>query len=92
MEVLSVESIMQSYGGLQVLYDVSFSLEAGERVALIGPNGAGKTTLLNVLTGFVPPAAGRITFLNQNITRMPPNRRFSWPGSVFSNKHPVSPP
>ena len=77
MEVLSVESIMQSYGGLQVLYDVSFSLEAGERVALIGPNGAGKTTLLNVLTGFVPPAAGRITFLNQNITRMPPNRRAS---------------
>jgi branched-chain amino acid transport system ATP-binding protein len=75
MEVLKVESLMQSYGGLQVLHDVSFSLEAGDRVALIGPNGAGKTTLLNVLSGFVPPAAGRITLLNQNVTKMKPNRR-----------------
>ena len=57
MEVLKVEKIMQSYGGLQVLHDVSFTLEAGEKVALIGPNGAGKTTLFNVLTGFIPPAA-----------------------------------
>ena len=77
MEVLRVENVMQSYGGLRVLQDVSFSLEAGERVALIGPNGAGKTTLLNVLTGFVPPAAGRITLLSRNVTKMPSNRRVS---------------
>ena len=77
MEVLKVENIMQSYGGLQVLHDVSFTLEAGERVALIGPNGAGKTTLLNVLTGFIPPAAGRITLLNHNVTKMTSNRRVS---------------
>jgi branched-chain amino acid transport system ATP-binding protein len=77
MEVLKVENLMQSYGGLHVLHDVSFSLDSGERVALIGPNGAGKTTLLNVLTGFVPPAAGRITLLNRNVTRMQSNRRVS---------------
>jgi branched-chain amino acid transport system ATP-binding protein len=77
MEVLKVESLTQSYGGLQVLHDVSFSLETGERVALIGPNGAGKTTLLNVLTGFVPPMAGRVTLLNQNVTNMPSNKRVS---------------
>lgn len=75
MEVIKVESLMQSYGGLQVLYDVSFSLETGERVALIGPNGAGKTTLLNVLSGFVPPAAGSITLLDHDVTKMPPNKR-----------------
>jgi len=75
MAVLKVENLMQRYGGLQVLHDVSFSLETGERVALIGPNGAGKTTLLNVLTGFVPPAAGRIMLLNQNVTKMTPDRR-----------------
>ena len=77
MEVLKVENLMQSYGGLHVLHDVSFSLESGERVALIGPNGAGKTTLLNVLTGFVPPAAGRVTLLNRNVTKMTSNRRVS---------------
>ena len=77
MEVLKVENLMQSYGGLHVLHDVSFSLGSGERVALIGPNGAGKTTLLNVLTGFVPPAAGRVTLLNRNVTRMTSNKRVS---------------
>lgn len=77
MEVLKVENLMQSYGGLQVLFDVSFSLEPGERVALIGPNGAGKTTLLNVLTGFIPPAAGRIHLLDYDITKMPSHKRVS---------------
>lgn len=77
MEVLKVENLMQSYGGLQVLFDVSFSLEPGERVALIGPNGAGKTTLLNVLTGFIPPAAGRIHLHDYDITNMPSHKRVS---------------
>lgn len=75
MEVLKVENLGQRYGGLEVLFDLSFSLESGERVALIGPNGAGKTTLLNVLSGFVPPAAGRISLLNHEVTKMPSHRR-----------------
>ena len=77
MDVLKVENLEQSYGGLRVLFDLSFSLERGKRVALIGPNGAGKTTLLNVLTGFVPPAAGRIYFLSHDVTNMPSHRRVS---------------
>ena len=48
MDVLKVENLSQSYGGLQILNGLSFRLETGEKVALIGPNGAGKTTLLNV--------------------------------------------
>jgi len=75
MEVLRVENLGQRYGGLKVLFDLSFSLESGERVALIGPNGAGKTTLLNVLSGFVSPAAGRISLLNHDVTKMPSFRR-----------------
>jgi len=42
MDVLRVKGLSQSYGGLQVLNNLSFSLETGEKVALIGPNGAGK--------------------------------------------------
>ncbi len=46
--------------GRAILRDVSFSVEAGERVALIGPNGAGKSTLLRVVAGILRPAAGRV--------------------------------
>ncbi|MFH1123549.1 MAG: ABC transporter ATP-binding protein [Pseudomonadota bacterium] len=77
MDVLKVESLGQSYGGLQVLMDISFSLKTGEKVALIGPNGAGKTTLFNVLTGFISPATGRISLLNQDVTGMPAHKRAS---------------
>ncbi len=51
MSVLKVDNLSQSYGGLKILQDVSFGLEAGERVGLIGPNGAGKTVLLNCING-----------------------------------------
>jgi branched-chain amino acid transport system ATP-binding protein len=77
MDVLKVKDLSQSYGGLQVLNNLSFSLEAGEKVALIGPNGAGKTTLLNVLSGFIPPITGRIYLLDRDVTDMPSHKRVS---------------
>jgi branched-chain amino acid transport system ATP-binding protein len=75
VDVLRVEHLFQSYGGLSVLADISFSLRAGERLAIIGPNGAGKTTLFNVLSGFVPPISGRIHLLGTDVTNMPSHRR-----------------
>jgi branched-chain amino acid transport system ATP-binding protein len=77
MEVLRVEHLSQSFGGLSVLEDISFSIGASEKVALIGPNGAGKTTLFNVLTGFIPPRAGRIYLLGHDVTHMSSHRRIS---------------
>ncbi len=77
MVILEVEKVAQNYGGLKVLMDISFRLTAGERVALIGPNGAGKTTLFNVLSGFVPLSAGKISFLGREITQLPPEARAS---------------
>ena len=41
--------------------------------AVIGPNGAGKTTLFNVISGFMPPSAGRVMFAGQHITGLPPD-------------------
>ena len=75
MAMMTIESISKNFGGLQVLEGISFSIEDGQKVAIIGPNGAGKTTLFNVLGGQLPASGGSIRFMDQDITRLPPNRR-----------------
>jgi ABC-2 type transport system ATP-binding protein len=50
--VLAVAGLRKSYGSVQAVRDVSFTVRAGEIVALLGPNGAGKTTTLEILEGF----------------------------------------
>lgn len=57
---LSVHSLACARGGLQILSDVGFVVQAGEALILRGPNGAGKTTLLRTLAGLTPPLTGRI--------------------------------
>ncbi|MCU0794138.1 MAG: ATP-binding cassette domain-containing protein, partial [Opitutaceae bacterium] len=59
--VLEVSSVIKHYGARRVLDAVSFSVAAGERVALTGPSGSGKTTLLNCLGGVDRLDAGEIT-------------------------------
>jgi branched-chain amino acid transport system ATP-binding protein len=75
MAMMTVENVSKNFGGLQVLEGISFSIEAGQKIAIIGPNGAGKTTLFNVLGGQLPASGGSIGFFGQDITRLPPNRR-----------------
>ena len=55
--------------------DVTFQLERGARQALIGPNGAGKTTFVNLLTGVLPPSAGRVLLLGEDVTWLRPEAR-----------------
>ena len=69
--ILSIERLTKRFGGLIALRDVSLSIAPGERHALIGPNGAGKTTLFNVVSGELPPTAGRVSLLRRSITGLP---------------------
>lgn len=73
--LLRIDGLEKSFGGLRVIHDVSFALDAGERVALIGPNGAGKTTVFNLITGVYSATAGRIEVAGTDITALPDFRR-----------------
>ena len=74
-EILSVDAVRKSYGGLVAVDDVSLVAADGETLGLIGPNGAGKTTLFEVLAGFVRADDGRVVFDGVDVTRWSPERR-----------------
>ena len=59
--MLRLENVASAYGAVEVLRDVSLTIEAGEILGLLGRNGAGKTTLLKTIMGLLKPRAGRIT-------------------------------
>jgi len=59
-EMLKVDGITKSFGGLMAVHDLSFGIRRGETVGLIGPNGAGKTTLVNLLCGSLYADRGEI--------------------------------
>lgn len=69
-----VKELYKSFGALQAVQNVSFTLEEGETISIIGPNGAGKTTLFNVVTGVFPPDSGEVMFKGTRITGMSPNK------------------
>ena len=74
-EILKVCGLCKSFGGLAAVDDVSFQVRTGELHAVIGPNGAGKTTLINLLSGDLSTSSGSILFRDQDITKIPSERR-----------------
>jgi ATPase subunit of ABC transporter with duplicated ATPase domains len=86
---VTVEKLNFTYPGtnVQVLTDISFNIEAGERVAIIGPNGIGKTTLMRCLAGELTPSSGRISWVeNAQLGYMPqdPQAEFADKTDLFS--------
>ena len=75
MSALGVHALSKSFGGVQAVSEVSFSVEPGERRVLIGPNGAGKTTLFHAVSGAQLPSSGRVTLFGRDITRLAPHAR-----------------
>ena len=74
MAQLELRNVHTSYGRSQVLFGVSFAVEAGECVALIGRNGVGKTTTIRSIAGLVSPREGEIEWLGENIAGRPSHR------------------
>ncbi|MBD3304730.1 ATP-binding cassette domain-containing protein [candidate division KSB3 bacterium] len=70
MALLEVQKLTKYFGGLAAVKDLTFDVHEGEILALIGPNGAGKSTVFNLITSYLKPTDGTVTFQGQNITRM----------------------
>jgi ABC-type branched-subunit amino acid transport system ATPase component len=69
--LLTVDGISRRFGGLLAVDQASFDVHAGSITGLIGPNGAGKTTAFNLISGFLKPQGGAITFDGRRIERLP---------------------
>lgn len=73
-EVLRLEGIQKSFGGLLVLSNIDLSVHEREIVGLIGPNGAGKSTLFNIITSIYKPDQGNISLKGKKISGYPSHR------------------
>lgn len=68
LRMLKIDNLKVNYGGIEAVKGISFEVEEGTIATLIGANGAGKSTTLRAITGLVPVASGKITFLGEDIT------------------------
>jgi branched-chain amino acid transport system ATP-binding protein len=70
---LVVTGISKQFSGVQAVADVTFTVQPGEVHGLVGPNGAGKSTALGILSGFIPPDAGSITYRGRELVGAAPD-------------------
>ena len=72
--LLRVEGLRKAFGGVRAVDDVSFTVAAGELLAMIGPNGAGKSTCFNCINGQLRPDSGRVVLTGHDLTGMKPRQ------------------
>lgn len=72
--MLEIENIVQDFGGIKAINNLSFKLYEKEILSIIGPNGAGKTTLFNLISGIYSPTSGAIRFEGADITGLKPHK------------------
>ncbi|MEM0488186.1 MAG: ABC transporter ATP-binding protein [Candidatus Bathyarchaeia archaeon] len=72
--LLQVKGLSKAFGGLQAVDRLDFFVHEGEILGLIGPNGAGKTTVFNLISGYLKPDEGEVSFQGRNITGFPPHK------------------
>ena len=72
--ILWLENIRKVFGGVVAVDDLTLGVTKGSVTSVIGPNGAGKTTVFNLITGFLPPSAGQISYSGRVINKFKPHR------------------
>jgi branched-chain amino acid transport system ATP-binding protein len=72
--ILEAKGINLAFGAVVAARDVNVAVSDGETIGIIGANGAGKTTFVNTVTGYLKPDSGRVIYLGEDITALPPRR------------------
>ena len=69
--LLAIEGLTKRFGAITAVDGVSFTVERGEVLGFLGPNGAGKSTTMRMITGFLPPTAGRVEVCGIDVAQQP---------------------
>jgi ABC-2 type transport system ATP-binding protein len=69
--MIRIENLVKTFGAKRAVDGVSFNVERGEVLGFLGPNGAGKSTTMRMVTGFMPPSAGRVTIGGHDVVESP---------------------
>ena len=69
--MIRIENLVKTFGAKRAVDGVSFNVERGEVLGFLGPNGAGKSTTMRMVTGFMPPTAGRVTIGGHDVAESP---------------------
>ncbi len=69
--MIKIENLVKAFGAKRAVDDISFSVERGEVLGFLGPNGAGKSTTMRMVTGFMPPTAGKVTVGGYDVAQSP---------------------
>src|SRR5512147_2090838 len=69
--MIKVQNLTKSFGPKKAVDDVSFEVEKGEVLGFLGPNGAGKSTTMRMITGYIPPTAGRVAVCGFDVAEQP---------------------
>ena len=72
--MLEIKDLVISYGAIEAVKGINVTVNQGEIVTLIGSNGAGKTSTLHTISGLVKPKSGTITFMGEEIQRLPAHK------------------
>lgn len=73
--MIEAHQLTRRYGDFTAVQDMSFSVPSGQILGILGPNGAGKTTTIRMVTGFLPPSAGRVTLGGHDLHDAPRRAR-----------------
>lgn len=91
ISILSIEGLSFRYNSLEVLSNISFSINAGDYIGLVGPNGSGKTTIIKIILGLIEPEKGSVSLFGTNPSAFKDRHKIGYLPQKLTNFNPHFP-